>query len=148
MKCLKIIFPSAIIAILAVGIRSTQSDELQNDFDKLQGVWTLYYAEQDGSSYLPGASVRLMVRADKFLVAPNTAAATLGEFALDRMSWPRQINYTPLTGPSTGQTYLGIYDVIGSIQRVCFAPPGQPRPTDFNTFPGSGRILNVWLKLQ
>jgi uncharacterized protein (TIGR03067 family) len=125
-----------------------KTDELQNDFVKLQGSWSLYYAEQDGSSFLPTGSVQLLIQANRFLLAPGTPGATLGEFAQDQMNWPKQINYMTLTGPFAGQVYFGIYDVIGSIHRVCFAPPGQPRPADFSTFPGSGRILNVWLKLQ
>jgi uncharacterized protein (TIGR03067 family) len=138
----------ALLILAASPIQQAKTDELQNDFQKLQGAWTLYYAEQDGSSFLPGGSVQMLVRGNRFLLAPNTPRATLGEFAQDQMNWPRQINYMPVTGPTAGQIYLGIYDVVGSVQRVCFAPPGQPRPTDFSAFPGSGRILNVWLKLQ
>jgi uncharacterized protein (TIGR03067 family) len=136
-----------VFTTIALAAKLAAANDLQNDFQRLQGAWTLYYSEQDGSSYLPGGSVQLLVSGNRFIVAPNTPAATLGQFNQDQMSWPRQIDYMPLTGPTAGQIYLGIYDVIGSVQRVCFSPPGQPRPTDFNTYPGSGRILNVWLKL-
>ncbi|HTQ38126.1 MAG TPA: TIGR03067 domain-containing protein [Pirellulales bacterium] len=148
MQRLQIITSLVVLAAAALLINRAAADELENDFLKLQGTWTLYYAEWEGSSFLPGASVRLEMNNDRYLLAPNTPSATLGGFALFQMTWPRQINYVPLTGPNAGQMCLGIYSVTGNIQMVCFAPPGQPRPTDFTTFPGSGRMLNVWLKQQ
>jgi uncharacterized protein (TIGR03067 family) len=148
MRPLSVISIFVLIALVASIADRAPADAVQNDFVRMQGPWTLYYMEQDGSSFLPGGSVQMIVQGNQFLVAPGTPAATLGQFAQYEMIWPRQINYMPLTGPMAGQVYLGIYDVVGSVQRVCFAQPGQPRPADFNTFPGSGRILNIWLKLQ
>jgi uncharacterized protein (TIGR03067 family) len=137
-----------LVALLASSVLPSIADELQNDFDRLQGNWTLFYAEVDGFSFLSAASVRLSVRDNRYLMAPNTPAAILGQFALGQMNWPKEIDYTLLTGPNAGQTMLGVYNITGAVHTTCFAPPGQPRPTDFSTFPGSGRILNVWLKLR
>ena len=148
MRRLCVVSILVLIALKASLADRATADALQNDFTRMQGPWTLYYMEQDGSSYLPGGSVQMIVQGNQFVVAPGTPGATLGQFAQQELFWPRQIDYMPLTGSNAGQVYLGIYDVIGSVQRVCFAQPGQPRPTDFNTFPGSGRVLNVWLKLQ
>ncbi|HZZ27224.1 MAG TPA: TIGR03067 domain-containing protein [Pirellulales bacterium] len=143
---LKVSCSIVMLCVVAHCAQPAMADVLQNDFQKLQGVWTLYYAEWEGSSFLPGANVRLAISDHQYMVAPNTGAATVGNFALYQMSWPRQINYVPFSGPAAGQTCLGIYSVIGNVQVVCFVPPGQPRPTDFSTFPGSGRMLNVWLR--
>jgi uncharacterized protein (TIGR03067 family) len=136
---------SVVLSVLLTN--QSRADQLQNDFVKLQGPWWLYYAEQDGSMLLPTGSVQMQIDGNRFLVGSGTPASTLGEFAQDQMHWPKQINYMPLTGPNAGQVYLGIYNVIGSLQWVCFAAPGQPRPTEFFTFPGSGRIMNIWQKL-
>jgi uncharacterized protein (TIGR03067 family) len=139
----------SVIALIlgAFCAQKANADVLENDFLKMQGLWTLYYAEWQGSSFLPGASVGLEIQNQHYqLVAPNAGAIAQGQFALYQMAWPRQINYVPLTGPFAGQPCLGIYSVIGNLMYVCFAPPGQQRPTDFITFPGSGQILNVWIR--
>jgi hypothetical protein len=39
---------------------------------------------------------------------------------------------------------LGIYALDANGYKVCFAPAGKPRPTDFGSEPGSGKILQVW----
>jgi uncharacterized protein (TIGR03067 family) len=142
-----LIWSVAFLTLAVWPAHDAKPDELQNDFTKLQGAWWLYYAEQDGSMLLPTGSVQMVIDGNRFVVGYGTPAATLGEFAQDQMRWPKQINYMPLTGPNAGQIYLGIYNVIGSLQWVCFASPGQPRPTEFSTFPGSGRIMNIWQKL-
>jgi hypothetical protein len=32
--------------------------------------------------------------------------------------------------------------------RVCFAPPGKPRPREFATKPGSSHTLHVWKRVK
>jgi uncharacterized protein (TIGR03067 family) len=145
MRRVKIILFAAILSMGTLFLNHTSADVLQNDFQKLQGTWTLYYAETDGICLLPTTKILLVINNNRYLTAANTPGAVLGVFGLGQMAWPRQIDYTPLTGPYAGQTSLGIYGVIGGTQVICFAQPGQPRPTDFSTFPGSGRTLNIWL---
>jgi hypothetical protein len=74
---LRLIGTIALLILAASPIQQAKTDELQNDFQKLQGAWTLYYAEQDGSSFLPGGSVQLLVQGNRFLLAPNTPGAMM-----------------------------------------------------------------------
>jgi hypothetical protein len=39
---------------------------------------------------------------------------------------------------------LGIYELEPDRYKVCFAPAGKPRPTNFSSEPGSGQILQLW----
>jgi hypothetical protein len=39
---------------------------------------------------------------------------------------------------------LGIYELEPESYKVCFAPAGTPRPTNFSSEPGSGQILQIW----
>jgi len=39
---------------------------------------------------------------------------------------------------------LGIYALDASGYKVCFAPAGKPRPTEFTSTSGNGQILQVW----
>ena len=40
----------------------------------------------------------------------------------------------------------GIYALDEGGYKVCFAPPGKPRPTALGSAPGSGYILQVWAR--
>ena len=41
------------------------------------------------------------------------------------------------------EVMLGIYALEEGGYKVCFAPAGKPRPTEFGSTPGSGYILQV-----
>ena len=43
---------------------------------------------------------------------------------------------------------LGIYKLNDDHYKVCFAPPGKPRPNEFGAKPGSGYILQVWARTK
>src|SRR5271169_1834479 len=99
MRRLSVISIFVLIALVASIADRAPADAVQNDFVRMQGPWTLYYMEQDGSSYLPGGSVQMIVQGNQFVVAPGTPGATLGQFAQQELVWPRKIDYMPLTGP-------------------------------------------------
>ncbi len=42
------------------------------------------------------------------------------------------------------EVMLGIYRLETNGYKVCFAPAGKPRPTEFASTPGSGYILQSW----
>jgi hypothetical protein len=42
------------------------------------------------------------------------------------------------------EVMLGIYALEENGYKVCFAPAGKPRPTEFSSTPGSGQILQSW----
>jgi hypothetical protein len=61
---------------------------------------------------------------------------------------PKQVDSVADGGPNAGQVSHGIYEIPDLIhQRACFGPPGGPRPTEFKSSPGSGRILQYWKKI-
>jgi uncharacterized protein (TIGR03067 family) len=116
----------------------------------LQGGWTLAYAERDGQA-LPAAAasnIGLAVRGNRYTIAPGAQPSMAGRFSVNPGTWPRQIDFTPIAGPQAGQTFRGIYSTGGDTHQVSFAPPGQPRPTSFNTTPGSGQVTYVWQRAR
>src|SRR5439155_1280252 len=49
---------------------------------------------------------------------------------------------------NSGQVTLGIYEILDpNHKRACWGPPGGPRPTEFQSPPGSHRILQYWEKI-
>ena len=58
---------------------------------------------------------------------------------------PKQVDSTSFSGPEKGQVSLGIYEVMDADnKRACWARPGKPRPTSFDSTPGSGWTVQYW----
>jgi uncharacterized protein (TIGR03067 family) len=107
----------------------------------LIGEWDMLSAAQSGHS-LDAAMVKTGRRV-------TTATHTTTYFGNQIF---RSADYTadPTQAPKTidlhskGKTELGIYEIAGDTMRVCFAAPGMPRPTDYETRPGDGRTFAAW----
>ena len=64
-----------------------------------------------------------------------------GTSTINPMNRPKTVDFVPTEGAGAGQTNLGIYEIEGDAQKVCFAPPGKDRPTEFASKPGSWHTL-------
>ena len=76
----------------------------------------------------------------RFTELAEYATSKEGTIKLDATKTPKQMDATS-TG---GEVMLGIYDLEGNRYKVCFAPVGKPRPSEFVSTPGSGYILQFW----
>jgi len=63
---------------------------------------------------------------------------------IDESVDPVHVDYYNLGGGSKGTVQFGITKWIGGEACFCMAAPGQPRPTDFESAPGSGRTFSRW----
>jgi uncharacterized protein (TIGR03067 family) len=115
-----------------------------NDLDGMQGTWNLVSAMEDGN----GLS-KEKVKQTTIVVKGNTfrfpglaedATARAGTFKLDATKKPKEMDSTS----AEKEVMLGIYELEPDSYKVCFAPAGKPRPSDFSSAPGSGQILQVW----
>ena len=57
---------------------------------------------------------------------------------------PKEIDISPLGGPSAGSIVPGIYRLSGDTYESCFALPGKERPTKFSSEPGSGHFYVIF----
>jgi uncharacterized protein (TIGR03067 family) len=64
-----------------------------------------------------------------------------GTSTFDAMKKPKTIDFMPTEGEGKGNQYLGIYELGEKTRKMCFAPPGKERPTEFSLMPGSEHIL-------
>ena len=81
----------------------------------------------------------------RFPADAGVGTAPLGRFVIDPTKNSKQVDSTALGGPDKGKVTLGIYEIIdANNKRACWARPGEPRPTDFTSTPGSGRTLQYW----
>lgn len=63
-----------------------------------------------------------------------------GTSTFDPTAKPKTIDFTPTVGESKGNEYRGIYELGEKRRRMCFAPAGKDRPTDFSASTGSDHI--------
>ena len=116
----------------------------KTDLDRFQGTWYLVSAMEDGN-VLPEGKVKqetIVFKGDTFRFpgAAEDATSKAGTFKLDETKTPKEIDST-----STEKVImLGIYRMDDNGYKICFAPAGKPRPTDFASQPGSGNILQSW----
>ena len=116
----------------------------KTDSDRFQGTWYLVMAMQDGKA-LPDDKVKettIVFKGDTFRFPGSAEYATSkeGTIKLDENKTPKEMD--PIS--TEKETMLGIYALEENGYKVCFAPAGKPRPTEFSSAPGSGYILQSW----
>ena len=116
----------------------------KTDLDRFQGTWYLSSATQDGNM-LPADKVKqttIVFKGDTFEFPGLAEYATSrsGTVKLDETKTPKAMDAIS----THKEVMLGIYVLEENGYKVCFAPAGKPRPTEFNSTPGSGYILQAW----
>jgi uncharacterized protein (TIGR03067 family) len=125
---------------LSLPVNNIQAGD-QQDLEKFQGTWKLVSATRDGKALADDKvkQTTIVFKGDTFRFPELAEYATSKErtIKLDAMKTPKQMDATS-TG---GEVMLGIYDLKGNRYKVCFAPVGKPRPSEFVSTPDSGYIL-------
>ena len=136
------------LVLVACNRQQPQAAPPKTDLDRFQGTWYLVAAVEDGN-VLPQDKVKqetIVLKGDTFRFPGSAADATskAGTFKLDETKTPKEIDST-----STDKVVmLGIYRMDDNGYKICFAPAGKPRPTDFASQPGSGYTLQSWGREQ
>ena len=130
--------------LLAACSRQAPPSAPKTDLDRLQGTWNLTSAMQDGKA-LSDDKVKqttIVFKGDTFRFPGSAEYATSreGTIKLDESKTPKEMDAISTEKEVT----LGIYRVEENGYKVCFAPAGKPRPTEFASPPGSGYILQSW----
>ena len=116
----------------------------KTDLDRFQGTWYLDAAMQDGNA-LPKDKAKqttIVFKGDTFRFPGSAEYATSkeGTIKLDENKTPKEMDAIS----TEKEVMLGIYALEENGYKVCFAPAGKPRPTEFTSTPGSGYILQSW----
>jgi uncharacterized protein (TIGR03067 family) len=122
-------------------------DDVKNELKQLQGKWKLASVVVDGVEQpLPTGTMVIM---------DNTAAYqyrnTFGRsiFTIDPGKSPKTWDDRNTAGPWKGTTTQSIYKLEGDVLTYCVQmSPDAKRPTEFAAPPGSGRQLQVWVRVQ
>ena len=141
------LLPAALTAGLLVAA-DAKDNAVKKDMDALQGKWQLVSLERDGKSAdVPKDAVRV-VKGDTYTVTPRPGVTIEGTFKIDPTAKPKAVDITQTSGENKGKTSLGIYEIDGDTLKMCWAPPGKDRPTEFKSAEGSGILLAVQKKVK
>lgn len=141
-----LLLPAALTAGLLVA--ADAKDDAKKDLDAMQGKWQLASLERDGKSVdVPKDAIRT-VKGDTYTINPRPGVTIEGTYKLNADAKPKQIDITPTTGDNKGKTSLGIYEINGDTLKICWAPSGKDRPTEFKSAEGSGVFLAVHKKVK
>lgn len=138
-----------VLLALAVGVLAAWDVSLQaaakKAKNKIDGTWVMVSGEEDGKPIPEDAvkTAKLVIKGNEHDVTVGSATYK-GTHKVDRSKTPHTIDATDEAGPFKGETTLGIFEVKGGEMKVCFAPPGKDRPTEFTTKSGTGTIFHVW----
>ena len=144
------VMKARLLMIAALGLllgacnRQATAKTPKTDLDRLRGTWNLVSAIQDGNA-LPEDKVKQTTIVFKgstfrFPGLAEYATSKSGTIKLDETKTPKEMDAIS----TEKEVMLGIYELEGDSYKVCFAPAGKPRPTEFTSTPGNGQILQVW----
>ena len=136
----------ALTAGLAVA-GGAQNPAADQELKQLQGIWKVVAAEANGQK-VPAEDLgryQLLIEPSGHMTAFRDGAITLqGSLTLDPSRTPKTLDVTFTKGQQSGKTAQGIYELKDGALKVCRANPGQSRPAEFASPPGSGLTLIVY----
>jgi len=135
-----------LLAAIALGaVDAANPDAQAADVKQMQGDWMVRSMKTNGINTPPEEAQALFrtVTGTSYSVSRYSKPIVRGTFKLDAGKSPRTIDST-LMGAANSEPLLGIYEFEGNLLRICNAPPGKPRPADFQAKLGSGHTLTVW----
>jgi uncharacterized protein (TIGR03067 family) len=138
--------PQLLLFVAAGLFLGADATDAKKDLDKMQGDWVLVSSERDGKP-APEDQVKAMkrtVKDDTYTVTLDGKPLVKGTFKVDPSKKPATIDALRSEGEDKDKPMLGIYEFDGDTYKVCFAPPGKDRPTEFASKPGSGHVFSVW----
>jgi uncharacterized protein (TIGR03067 family) len=133
-----------LVVVSLVGCQSASDDA-----KKMVGTWTLASGEKDGEP-LPEQDIKN----SKLVIVGDTHTVQVGDMTLkgthklDSTKTPKHIDANDTEGPTKGENH-GIYEFTSAGDfRVCFAPTGKDRPSEFVTKAGTGNFCHVWKRMK
>lgn len=146
-------FPWIVMFVLAVAATlghaadgEGRRDAARKDLERLQGTWNVVSTERDGMALDPEEfrGWNALYDGDSLTLRVGDQVRRRGIVTLDPARTPKAINTWDLDGPYQDQTVPGIYELEGDRLKLCFARPGEARPTEFTTKAGTGFVFVVY----
>ena len=132
-------------AVVARAFADEALDEaIKKDRKLIEGTWRVVALEVDGNKSADEDARKITVvngSDGTWSLRVEGNEISKGTSTIDPSKKPKTINFTPTAGEGVGQQYPGIYELGEKTRKLCFAPPGKARPTEFSSTTGSEHIL-------
>ena len=144
------LFGFLVIGVLLTSIATiatsddAKDEAIKNDRKQIEGTWRVVTLEVDGTKSMEEDVKKLTVvngSDGTWSLRSEDKEISKGTSTFDPTKNPKAIDFTPTEGEGKGNHHLGIYELSEKTRRMCFAPPGKERPTEFVSIPGSELIL-------
>ena len=133
--------------IMLIALLFQAKDEGKHpDLVAMQGEWGCTLNIRDGQRQPDDVAETIFrdVKDDIVIISLFDKPLQKGKIKLDPTTSPKQIDMTMLEGPAKDAVSSGIYEIKDGVMKICSAPPGQPRPTVFESKTGSRVSLTEW----
>jgi uncharacterized protein (TIGR03067 family) len=132
-------------AMTAIASAEDSKDEAIKKVRKqIDGTWRIVALEIDGNKAMEEYVRKLTVVTSSdgtWSLRSDDKEITKGTSTFDPMKTPKTIDFTPADGEGKADQYLGIFEIGENTGKLCVAPPGKERPTEFSSKPDSQHIL-------
>jgi uncharacterized protein (TIGR03067 family) len=131
-----------------------KEDVAKDELKKFQGMWVMESGEKDGKKLAAEHVKKSKITwKDKecTVETPHQSKETIKGVItkLDPGKKPNEMSWKRSAGPDAGKEMHAIYEWVDKDHyRVCFAPAGKDRPTEFSTKADSGHILHTWKRMK
>jgi len=134
-----------LIVIAAIATADDAKDEaIKKDRKQIEGTWRVVTLEVDGNKASDEDAKKITVvngPDGTWTLFSEGKEVGKGTNSFDPTKKPKTIDFTQTEGEGKGNLYTGIYELGENTRKLCFAPPGKDRPTEFISMPGSEHIL-------
>ena len=124
---------------------------VKEDRKQYEGTWQVVSLEVDGNKSAEDDTKKITVvnEADgKWAIEVEGKVVARGTREIDPTKKPKTVDLTVTEGDGKGQKALGIYEFKDDTRKVCLAPAGKERPTEFTSAAGSGHILALLKRVK
>jgi len=121
-----------------------QDDQVKVDRERIAGTWRVVALEVNGNKASETDARKLSVinHADgTWSLSSDGKEVARGTSEIDPTQSPKTIDFVPSDASAPGSRYLGIYELGETTRRLCFAPLGKERPTEFSSTAGNQHLL-------
>lgn len=124
-----------------------RDEAIRKDRQQIEGTWRIVTLVVNGNKSAGEDARKLSVvnRADgTWRLLSEGQEVSRGTTMIDPTEKPKRIDIVTSEGDAKGQVHPGIYELGENTRRLCFAPPGKKRPTEFVSAPDSDHIYVVF----
>ena len=134
-----------VMAITAIASPDDAKDEaIKKDRKLIEGTWRIVALEINGNKSNDEDAKKLSVvngPDGTWSLLSEGKEVAKGTNIFDPTKKPKTIDFTITEGGGKGNVHLGIYELGEKTRKLCFAPTGKDRPTEFASTSGNEHIL-------